>query len=182
MVAIPSTMTATCAASAGVLPQQNGACPATRTARAHNGSSFREPAHDRVTRIGLIVTANLRRGERPRHGDRPMKIVRVRRPEARNFAHRTGPLLKQVEAVNQAIRDYIRRMEQIAETRYPETCLLKQIKGVGTLIALTYALTLQDPHRLARSRDVGAFLGFLPREKQSGDRAPRLGISRAGNE
>ncbi len=52
----------------------------------------------------------------------------------------------------------------------------------GTLIALTYVLTLQDPHRFARSRDVGAFLGFLPRERQSGDRAPRLGISGAGNQ
>jgi transposase len=92
------------------------------------------------------------------------------------------PLLKQIEAVNQAIRDYDRQIEQIAETHYPETCFLKQIKGVGTLIALTYVLTLQDPHRFARSRDVGAFLGFLPRENQSGDRAPRLGISRAANE
>jgi len=93
-----------------------------------------------------------------------------------------APLLKQVEAVNQAIRDYDRQIEQIAATQYPETCLLKQIKGVGTLISLTYVLTLEDPHRFAKSRDVGAFLGFLPREKQSGERAPRLGISRAGNE
>jgi transposase len=91
------------------------------------------------------------------------------------------PLLKQIEAVNQAIREYDRQIEQIATTQYPETCLLKQIKGVGTLIALTYVLTLEDPHRFARSRDVGAFLGFLPRERQSGERAPRLGISRAGN-
>jgi transposase len=94
-----------------------------------------------------------------------------------------APLVKQIEAVNQAIREYDRQIEQIAEQQYPETCLLKQIKGVGTLIALTYVLTLQDPRRFARSsRDVGAFLGFLPREKQSGERAPRLGISRAGNE
>lgn len=93
-----------------------------------------------------------------------------------------APLLKQIEAVNQAIRDYDRQIEQIAATQYPETCLLKQIKGVGTLIALTYVLTLEDPHRFSKSRDVGAFLGFLPREKQSGERAPRLGISRAGNE
>jgi transposase len=93
-----------------------------------------------------------------------------------------APLLKQIDSVNHAIREYDQQIQQIAETQYPETCLLQQIKGVGTLIALTYVLTLQDPHRFARSRDVGAFLGFLPREKQSGERAPRLGISRAGNE
>ena len=66
-----------------------------------------------------------------------------------------APLLKQIEAVNQAIRDYDRQIEQIAATQYPETCLLKQIKGVGTLIALTYVLTLEDPHRFSKSRDAG---------------------------
>ena len=93
-----------------------------------------------------------------------------------------APLLKQIEAINGAIREYDKQIEHMSKTQYPETCLLKQIKGVGTLIALTYVLTLQDPHRFARSRDVGAFLGFLPRERQSGERSPRLGISRAGNE
>ena len=29
--------------------------------------------------------------------------------------------------------------------------LLKQVKGVGTLIALTYLLTLEDPHRFELS-------------------------------
>src|SRR5258708_29772979 len=43
-----------------------------------------------------------------------------------------APLLKQIESVNQAVRDYDRLIEQIAATQYPETCLLKQIKGVGT--------------------------------------------------
>jgi transposase len=92
------------------------------------------------------------------------------------------PLLKQIEALNESIREYDRRIEQIATTQYPETCLLKQVKGVGTLISLTYVLTLEDPHRFSKSRDVGAFLGFLPKEKQSGERAPRLGITRAGND
>ncbi len=33
--------------------------------------------------------------------------------------------------------------------------LLKQIKGVGTLIAMALLLTLEDPHRFGKSRDVG---------------------------
>jgi transposase len=37
-----------------------------------------------------------------------------------------APLLKQIEAVNQAIRDYDRQIEQIAGTQYPETCLLQR--------------------------------------------------------
>jgi transposase len=40
--------------------------------------------------------------------------------------------------------------------------LLKQIKGAGTLIALTFLLTLEDPHRFGKSRDVGCYLGLQP--------------------
>lgn len=92
------------------------------------------------------------------------------------------PLLQQIESVTQAIRDYDHQIEQIAAMQHPETGALQQVKGVGALIALTYVLTLEDPHRFSKSRDVGAFLGFLPRERQSGERSPQLGISRAGNE
>ena len=39
----------------------------------------------------------------------------------------------------------------MAQQSYPQTALLKQVKGVGTLIALTYMLTLEDPHWPTRS-------------------------------
>jgi transposase len=42
-----------------------------------------------------------------------------------------APLLKQIEALTQGIRDYDQQIEQLATTQYPETCLLKQIKGVA---------------------------------------------------
>jgi transposase len=32
---------------------------------------------------------------------------------------------------------------------------LEQVKGVRTLIALTYMLTLEDPHRFRKSREPG---------------------------
>jgi hypothetical protein len=41
--------------------------------------------------------------------------------------------------------------------RYPEAEWLKQIKGVGTLIALTYMLTLEDSHRLRKSRNAACY-------------------------
>jgi hypothetical protein len=43
-------------------------------------------------------------------------------------------------------------MEKIARESYPQVALLKQVKGVGTQIALTYVLTLDDAHRFAKSR------------------------------
>src|ERR1700730_10709348 len=42
-------------------------------------------------------------------------------------------------------------LEPMARNRYPEAERLKQIKGVGTLIALAYMLTLEDPCRFRGS-------------------------------
>jgi len=91
-----------------------------------------------------------------------------------------GPLLKSVEAISQQISEYDRRIEEIAK-RYPEVILLTPIYGVGTLIALTYILTLEDAGRFAHSRDVGPYLGLKPKERESGDSHPQLGITKTGD-
>jgi hypothetical protein len=39
---------------------------------------------------------------------------------------------------------------------------------VGTLIALTYMLTLEDPHRFRKSRDVGCYVGLQPGRRTKG--------------
>ena len=39
---------------------------------------------------------------------------------------------------------------------------LKQAKGVGTLIALTCLLTLEDAQRFRKSREVGCYVGLQP--------------------
>ena len=61
------------------------------------------------------------------------------------------PLLKEIESLTERIKEYDARMEKIAKESYPQVALLKQVKGVGTQIALTYVLTLDDPHRFAKS-------------------------------
>jgi transposase len=91
------------------------------------------------------------------------------------------PLLAEVASLNQRIAEYDRRIEQIATEVHPEVALLKQIKGVGTLIALTYVLTVADPHRFRRSRDVGCYLGLRPGRRNSGNRRPQLHISKKGD-
>ena len=47
------------------------------------------------------------------------------------------PLLQEVESLNERIQEYDRRIEHMSKKTYPETALLKQIKGVGNLIATT---------------------------------------------
>jgi transposase len=78
------------------------------------------------------------------------------------------PLLAAMEAVSQQICEYNERIEALAQQSYPQVALLKQIKGVGTLIGLTFLLTLEDPHRFRKSRDVGCYLGLQPGRRQFG--------------
>ena len=91
------------------------------------------------------------------------------------------PLLREIESLNERIAEYDRRIEQIANEVYPEVALLKQVKGVGTLIGLTYILTLDDPHRFHRSRDAGCFLGLRPGRRNSGMSEPQMHISKEGD-
>jgi transposase len=92
------------------------------------------------------------------------------------------PLFREVESLNERIKEYDRRIEKLARETYPETELLKQVKGVGELIALTYVLTIDDPHRFRKSRDDGCFVGLQPGRRNSGDSAPQLHISKQGDE
>jgi transposase len=91
------------------------------------------------------------------------------------------PLLKEIESLNERIKEYDERMEKIAKEVYPKVSLLQQVKGVGTQIALTYVLTIEDPHRFLKSRDVGCFLGLKPGRRNSGESEPQKGISKAGD-
>ena len=91
------------------------------------------------------------------------------------------PLLGEIESLSERIREYSERMEQIAKQSYPEVARLKQVKGVGTLIALTYVLTLEDAHRFGKSRDVGCYVGLQPGQRNSGQSEPQLHISKEGD-
>jgi transposase len=56
------------------------------------------------------------------------------------------------------------------------------VKGVGELISLTYVLTIDEPHRFQKSRDVGCFVGLQPGRRNSGESEPQMHISKAGDE
>ena len=92
------------------------------------------------------------------------------------------PLLQEVESLNERIQEYDRRIAKMAKEMYPETALLKQVKGVGDLIATAYVLTIEDPHRFRKSRDAGCFLGLQPGRRNSGESEPQMRISKEGDE
>jgi transposase len=93
-----------------------------------------------------------------------------------------GPILEVIASLTERIRDYERELETISKEHYPETELLRQVEGVGTLTALTFVLTVEDPYRFERSRSVGAYLGLVPASDRSGDRDPQKRISKEGDQ
>jgi transposase len=92
-----------------------------------------------------------------------------------------GPLLVQIQSMTEQIKIYDRQILELSRSSYPETKVLETVNGVGNLTAITYVLTINDPHRFKKSRDVGCYLGLRPRRDQSGDHDPQLGITKAGN-
>ena len=58
---------------------------------------------------------------------------------------------------------------------------LMTIPGVGRLTALAFAAAIDDPDRFRRSRDVGAYLGLVPRRYQSGEIDYTGSISKCGD-
>jgi transposase len=91
------------------------------------------------------------------------------------------PLRRVVDLVDEAIVAYDKELAAMAKERYPETEVLTQVHGVGTLTALAFMLTLEDPGRFRKSRDVGPALGLVPRRDQSGDRDAQLGVTKTGD-
>jgi transposase len=91
------------------------------------------------------------------------------------------PLVRLAEALSDCIQVYDERIEKLGQEKYRHTELLRQVKGVGPLTSLAYVLTLENPDRFAKSRDVGPYLGLVPKQEDSGDSQPQLGISKAGD-
>jgi len=89
-------------------------------------------------------------------------------------------LLEQIDALGEQIQCYEERIVQ-SGAKHPELARMTSIPGVGTLTALTFVLTLGRAERFSHSRDVAAFLGLRPRQRQSGGLDPQLGISKSGD-
>ena len=99
-----------------------------------------------------------------------------------------SPLLKVVQSslealddLNVQIKTLDKQIGKTASDHYPQTQLLEQIPGVGPITSLSYVLAIGEPERFKDPRDVGAYLGLVPRRDQSGQSDKQLPISKAGN-
>jgi transposase len=90
------------------------------------------------------------------------------------------PLLIVIAKLSEEIASADKRIEQFLSS-YPETALLRQVQGVGPLISATFVLTVGDPYRFQESRQMGPYLGLVPKLRDSGERSSQMRISKAGN-
>lgn len=91
------------------------------------------------------------------------------------------PIVEQVAVMTAQIRKFDGQVEEMAGKKYPETTLLRQVEGVGAITSLAYLLTLERPERFEKSRDVGPYLGLVPKQGDSGETTKQLRITKTGD-
>ena len=105
-------------------------------------------------------------------GQAKMNVFSVRaaelaeaRPE---LAAAVEPLLKAREAVGQQIADLDRKAMRLARND-AQVRRFMTAPGVGSITALCFLATIDDPTRFRRSRSVGAYVGLTTRRFASGE-------------
>ena len=83
-------------------------------------------------------------------------------------------VLAAVVAIDADIRQMVKASEACRR--------LMSIPGIGQLTALAFTAAVDDPGRFRRSRDIGAYLGLVPRRYQSGDVDYTGSISKCGDQ
>jgi transposase len=91
-----------------------------------------------------------------------------------------GPLVQLLLDLNAGIKQYDQQLQAIPRTQVIAK-RLQAIPGIGPIAAVTFALTLDDPTRFKKSRQLGAYLGVVPRKKESGDYSPQLHVTKSGD-
>src|SRR5208283_3369963 len=91
-----------------------------------------------------------------------------------------APLVRQIDALDEAIEAIDRELE--ASARTDETARrLMTIPGIGPVTAMALLATIQDFAAFSSGREFAAFLGLTPREHSTGGK-PRLGrITKMGD-
>ena len=92
------------------------------------------------------------------------------------------PLARIIVALTREIKELDRLLEKLGKEQYGVTQLPRSVDAVGPLTSLAYVLELNnDVRRVKRSRRMGAVAGCRPKQRDSGESSPELGITKAGN-
>ncbi len=91
------------------------------------------------------------------------------------------PVVAAIEAMTHSIDELDAEIQRLGVEDYAVTQRLQQITGVGPITSLAFVLAVEDPRRIGKTRDIGAYFGIVPRRDQSGASDKSLGISKTGN-
>ena len=90
------------------------------------------------------------------------------------------PLLAAIRDLNARIAEMDAVVEQVGQL-YPAVASFQAIPGVGPVVALAFLLSIEDPSRFRRSRDVPGYLGLRPRLRASSEVVHRGRITKEGD-
>lgn len=90
-------------------------------------------------------------------------------------------ILTVIQQIGAQIATFDRQVERLAKTKYRDAHLLTQVTGVGALTAVAYIATIGDPARFQSSRTVGAWVGMVPGQHESGNSKPQQRITKQGD-
>ncbi len=108
---------------------------------------------------------------------RVKKVLR----EHRDLAPIFTPLVDEMEALNKSIEELDGQV--LGAAKQSAACrLLMSAPGVGPVVALAFASTMDEPERFAKSRSVGAYMGLTSRRMQSGEMDYSGRISKHGDD
>ena len=94
------------------------------------------------------------------------------------------PILDVIEVVNLKIKAFEKAIRDLSETPEFKDMVgrVRTVYGVGEIGSTAFiAIIGGDPARFDRSRDIGAYLGLIPKQDQSGDKDKQLHITHAGS-
>ena len=98
-----------------------------------------------------------------------------------NLRVATAPLFASIQKLSVEIKALDKKIEILCDEKYPETKRLRQIRGVGPVTALVFVLVIEDPRRFQQSRQLGPYVGLVPKQDQSGKQNRELRITKAGH-
>jgi len=143
-------------------------------------------SRDAMVRARTMLVNSLR-GSVKYHGGR------LRKSSAQAFHNKTwqdvpehlqkiiAPAYESLAKLTESIKNMKKEIERACEEVFPIAQHLMDIDRVGAITALTFVLVIFDPRRFDNSDSVGAYIGAVPRKDDSGERNPKLRITKAGN-
>lgn len=130
-----------------------------------------------LTREGIRLPAE-QRGWSKRQRQRLQEMAST--PDGAVWRTMLAVELAQLESMDEAVGRVEADLDRMA-SRDRRVEQLRTIPGVGPRLAETVVAVLDDPHRFASGRQVGAYVGLAPRRMQSGSMDRQGRISRRGH-